>query len=721
METFGRYELIHRIAAGGMGEIYFARSASIDGFEKELVIKRVLPGLSKDEKFVSMFIDEARVSISLAHQNVVQVFDFGEADGCYYLAMEYVEGADLGQLLAHPNTIGGGLPPGMAFFIMAEACKGLEYTHNITGRGGEALNLVHRDISPGNILVSFDGGVKVADFGIAASRVHTNTEGGGPVGKLPYMSPEHAVGEPTDRRSDVFACGVVLWELLVGSKAYTADSRAELLVRIATADIAPPSSCNPKITGTIDEIVMRAVAPDPARRYQSARELGSAIQDVLRHYRDFDSYGLQKYMAAQRDGLALPVFERTPPPRRTVTASVPVEPTGEVALPARFLAKAKAFAERPNVWRFIEMGDACAAEGQRSSALACYRVAAVKFAQSGMLAQTLLCAKRMIAQRDEDDVAADVGEMVKLIGRSNTPVIPHLFRSTGPAEEWLAQLLFKNPIKPVSKIRQKGSFLVSLGPKAFGLLAKQAPTRRYQPEERIVSQGDHGDSMYLILSGRTLVYITNDAGVRVYLASLTVGQFFGENSFFTSSPRTATVEALERVDMIEIDRPLYERIMADDSRADEVLMRLYKSRVVDAILARSATFGLLDTSQRRALLDAFELRHFGAGDVMIQQGDRTQEIYLIKSGAAEAYVTDGEAKRFIASIEPGSILGEIAALRGVPRTASVVATEAVEALCLEGEAFSTMLQSSPAVAEKVREVIETRASLQPPPLPASQG
>ena len=201
VETFGRFRLVKRIGEGGMGEIFFARSASIDGFEKNLVIKRIRRELTKNKKFTSMFINEARVAINLTHANVVQVFDFGEAEGCYYLAMEYVDGCDTADLLDIPSGAKG-LPSGIALYIMAEALKGLDYAHNLVGNSGDPLNIVHRDISPDNIMVSYNGEVKVTDFGVAKAKGLAKLEEDGTVvGKYPYMSPEHAPGQVIDRRA----------------------------------------------------------------------------------------------------------------------------------------------------------------------------------------------------------------------------------------------------------------------------------------------------------------------------------------------------------------------------------------------------------------------------------------------------------------------------------------------------------------------------------------
>src|SRR5215470_9572336 len=247
MEAFGRYRLLRRIAVGGMGEIFLARSTSLDGFEKDLVLKRILPVHSASEHFVSLFLDEARISMSLSHENIVQVFDFGETEGRYYIAMEHVHGCDLRTLLRLPGIAGRGIPFGLALYIMREVSKGLDYAHNKRGRGGQPLHLVHRDISPDNILISLHGGVKITDFGIAKARGQTTElQPGAIVGKVHYMSPEVAGAKPADARSDIFSSGAVLWELLTGSRMYEQgqQSNEEFFDRIRRGRFDPPSKHN---------------------------------------------------------------------------------------------------------------------------------------------------------------------------------------------------------------------------------------------------------------------------------------------------------------------------------------------------------------------------------------------------------------------------------------------------------------------------------------------
>jgi serine/threonine protein kinase len=247
LEVFGRYRLLDRVAIGGMAEVFLARTSSIDGFDKDLIIKRIRPELTRDETFVSMFIDEARVSIALSHPNVVQVFDFGAVptdDGTsYYLAMEYVNGCDLGALLQLDEFDAKGLPPEVALYVVGQVCRGLDYAHNLRNRRGDALHVIHRDISPRNVLLSYDGGVKVADFGIAKTKNRiSQTQPGMVLGKLVYMAPEHALGQEIDARADIFAAGAVLWELLTGHQLYGGQLTPEAMQRIWVADVERPST-----------------------------------------------------------------------------------------------------------------------------------------------------------------------------------------------------------------------------------------------------------------------------------------------------------------------------------------------------------------------------------------------------------------------------------------------------------------------------------------------
>ncbi len=281
-EAFGKYYLIDRIAMGGMAEIFRAKSFGVGGFENLLVIKRILSHLSVNDQFVRMFMDEAKVSAVLQAANIVRIYDFGKIRENYFIAMECVEGKDVKLLLRKLAERRNLLPREFAVYIAMEAAKGLDYAHKRTAISGQPLNIVHRDVSPSNILVSYTGEVKVADFGIVkAANCAEDTDAGMLKGKFEYMSPEQANGAELDRRSDIFALGIILHEMLTGRRLFKTDSELKTLERVKRVDVDPPSASNPAVPARLDEIVMRALAREPDQRYQDARELHADLLDFL--------------------------------------------------------------------------------------------------------------------------------------------------------------------------------------------------------------------------------------------------------------------------------------------------------------------------------------------------------------------------------------------------------------------------------------------------------
>jgi len=280
--SFGRYFLIDKIAVGGMAEVFKAKSFSHGGFEKLLVIKRILQHLSENEEFVEMFIDEAKISVELQHPNIVQIYDFGRIADNYFIAMECVEGKDVKGILRKLAERRKMLPLEYAVYIAHEMCKGLDYAHKRTDMQGTPLGIVHRDVSPSNILVSYSGEVKVADFGIAKAQISAyNTKGGVLKGKFEYMSPEQARGEDLNHQADLFATGIILHEMLTGRRLFKSESDIRTLERIKAVDAAPPSQLNPGIPKRLDDIVMRALTSDRADRFQDARELQTALLEFM--------------------------------------------------------------------------------------------------------------------------------------------------------------------------------------------------------------------------------------------------------------------------------------------------------------------------------------------------------------------------------------------------------------------------------------------------------
>ncbi|PTL78172.1 serine/threonine-protein kinase [Vitiosangium sp. GDMCC 1.1324] len=278
----GKYVVKRKLAEGGMAEIYLATAMGPEGFEKEVVIKRVRSFLSDDEGFVQMFIAEARLASRLNHANVVQIFDFAKHEDSYYLAMEYVRGCSLWDLRKRCREKGIGMPPLLVAHIGAQVAAGLHYAHRAKSPDGEPLGLVHRDVTPHNVLLSFDGAVKLTDFGIAKAG-NKLTQPGVLKGKFAYMSPEQSRGEAVDSRTDVFALGVVLWEMLTGGRLFDGDSELAVLRAVQESVIAPPARLNPDVPEDLDEVVSIALDRDPEARYQSAGELERALAQCVLH------------------------------------------------------------------------------------------------------------------------------------------------------------------------------------------------------------------------------------------------------------------------------------------------------------------------------------------------------------------------------------------------------------------------------------------------------
>ncbi len=276
---FGRYQLVRKIASGGMGQVLLAKKGS-DDFEKLVVLKRILPHLVEDEEFFTMFKDEARITMRLDHPNIARINEFGVENGVHYIEMEYVAGEDLRRIEKRAAAASRGIPIGVVLRIIADAASGLDFAHKAKDLKGEPLDLVHRDVSPQNVLVGFDGSVKLIDFGVAkaAGRAqHTAT--GILKGKFPYMSPEQAHGEDLDPRSDVFALGVVLWEQLTGRRLFKGENDLATQRLVRACEVPPPSQVEPSVPPGLDPIVLRALAKRREERYADAAEFRLALED----------------------------------------------------------------------------------------------------------------------------------------------------------------------------------------------------------------------------------------------------------------------------------------------------------------------------------------------------------------------------------------------------------------------------------------------------------
>ena len=285
-DHFGQYEILERIASGGMAELYKAKRTGVEGFQKIVAIKKILPHLADDEEFVTMFADEAKLAAQLNHPNIIHIYDLGKIQaGGYFIAMEYVDGRDLRAIQQGGGDMGVPLPVPLAVYVASKVAAALDYAHRRRDAEGHELNIVHRDVSPQNILISYEGDIKLCDFGIAkAASKASKTQSGALKGKIQYMSPEQAWGKPIDRRSDLFSLGVVLHELLTGERLFRGDTDINILEKVRVAEVAPPSRANPEVPQNLDAVVLKALAREPDDRYANASDLLRDLDSVLYSY-----------------------------------------------------------------------------------------------------------------------------------------------------------------------------------------------------------------------------------------------------------------------------------------------------------------------------------------------------------------------------------------------------------------------------------------------------
>jgi serine/threonine-protein kinase len=313
----GRYELLAPLGAGGMAEVYRARTQGPGGFERQVVIKRILPDQSNDPEFVSMFTSEARILGMLHHANVVQAYDFGEDNGTLFLALEYVDGPSVSRLLRTLRAANRKIPPVIAAYIAREVCRALAYVHDLKDASGEALNIIHRDVTPSNIVMTAAGGVKLLDFGVAKFKAAQQlTKTGTVKGKPAYLAPEQLEGKPIDGRVDLFALGIVVHEMLTLEHLFAGDSDLVTVKKIMEMEIPAPSAKRADVPPDLDRIVMRALQRDRRKRYGSAAEMARELDEVVLNaklrFEDVATFVAEIEAEAARQG-------KTPRPLRLVT------------------------------------------------------------------------------------------------------------------------------------------------------------------------------------------------------------------------------------------------------------------------------------------------------------------------------------------------------------------------------------------------------------------
>ena len=362
---FGKYTLFERIGRGGMAEVYKGRIQGPAGFERVFVVKRILPHLSDDASFIKMFVEEAKLSARLNHPNIVHIFELGAVDGEYFISMEYIRGHDLSETMRAIWKALGPPRPELVAYVGREACRGLAYAHNLTDENGRPLGMIHRDVSPSNVMLSYEGAVKMLDFGIAKALSDGTepTKGGTLKGKYAYMAPEQTEGDNIDNRSDIFAIGIVLHEVLTGRRLFKGQNDVQTIEKVRRCEVPAPSSLNPAVPREFDHILLRALQRDPARRWSNAADMADALDDIV-HSARFQPTHLQQILydlfpieggapvprsGSQRSasrgstgGGSVHTRSRTVPPiSRTVSGAhpLPIEPIG--SSPASLKPKSK--------------------------------------------------------------------------------------------------------------------------------------------------------------------------------------------------------------------------------------------------------------------------------------------------------------------------------------------------------------------------------------------
>jgi hypothetical protein len=306
--AFGPYLLLDRIAVGGMAEVFRAKPSGTESVDAILAIKRILPTMAEDHEFIEMFIDEATIAGQLAHPNIARIHELGQIDDAHYIAMEYVWGKDLLQIMNRFRRMRRHMPPVMAAWIATKMLEALDYAHHRRDRTGRPLSIVHRDVSPQNCLISYEGRVKMIDFGIAkAASRNTKTQAGVLKGKFGYLSPEQVAGDAVDRRSDVFAASTCLHEMLTGERLFLGESDFATLERVRVAEAAPPSQQAPNVPSELDDIVLRGLSPDPDDRWRTAGEMRRALQRFVARSRP--PFGTSKLRTWMRSAFAAEMAE----------------------------------------------------------------------------------------------------------------------------------------------------------------------------------------------------------------------------------------------------------------------------------------------------------------------------------------------------------------------------------------------------------------------------
>ncbi len=507
-QTYGRYQLLRKLAVGGMGEVWLARQKGPVGFEKLVVVKRLLPHLTEEQEFINMFFDEARIAALLNHPNIAQIYDLGEVSGEYYIAMEYVHGQNLRVVAQQALDLKGGMPLALKCRVLADSAAALDFAHRAKSPSGQPLSLIHRDVSPQNIILGFSGAVKLIDFGVAkAAGKLAKTATGVIKGKYAYMSPEQAKGEDLDARSDIFGLGIVFYEILASQRLFKRDNDTDTLKAVVYEKIAPPSAHAKGIPKAVDAIVMKALERNRDDRYQTAGEMQLALEEFLVRQRlPATPAHLSAYMRelfpdeAVQDGTDNEPTESTSGSGEAISQpsmEVHEKPRPAPAPPQRPPAKAKV-GIRANPQELDQRIASCGPQDQVNgfffNALFGLCMRLVGPGADVELRKALAQPRTFV-----DALAYPTPELLRLMWKAvelTAPVAGSVEQAFQDMGVWVMDGFLRNPLgRPVEQLKGKSATEVL---KALMVTLKQMMA----PGERIVSPGAHG--VTLVLKGEVL-------------------------------------------------------------------------------------------------------------------------------------------------------------------------------------------------------------------------
>lgn len=751
-QVYGKYQLLSRIASGGMAEVWLARSSSIGGFEKILAIKRMHPRLSANRDFVSLFIEEAKLTVSLNHPNIVQIFDFGRVDDDYYIAMEYVEGVDFAAVAARARKLGTPLPVDVVFFAMSEVFEGLAYAHGRRNAKNESTAVIHRDISPHNILLSLEGQVKISDFGIAKAAEEISATGQ-IVGKVAYIAPEQARGDQIGPAADLWSAGVILHEALSNERLFARDNEPDTLEAVLEHEVTAPSSHNTDVPEEIDALVLSLLERDEKKRPTDARHVAEVLQDNLRRLypktkhqrlaeviRDLWGDEMVPLLAGEslrpRGSVSLDAtvpsqtassFAHDEPSDTDVRGRAPLARSGstehtrnddidstqvgEIDVQREVERLQALFHTNPSLWTLVDIGEVYQRARREDRALAMFRLAAAMFAQGGFLAQAVAIYHRLVDQADDPaSLDREIGDLGELQGVSNAELFSRLFDGREPDShlDEYRDLLDLSAGDAGPPITARAPILGALDREQLVKLFHSMRLYRVSSGEVVLREGEASDSFFWIGRGRVVVSTTNFENRKAYLTSLAEGDCFGEQAFFTQKARTASVETAEECLLLEVDRRALDNLVRAFPAVEDTLRQFYKDRIAESLIARSPLFGRLGARDRRAMSERFRFEKFPAAEVLMAEGETSDAFYAIRSGRVHVFTEGDGEKKLIAELGPGDVFGEMAAVKGTPRTASVATVEECELLVLEAEDLKSFLAQNKEVAARVEETMQQR-------------